>query len=487
MEFEADRMTGLQLTDDKVVLPERDVILEEAKPARRQQSARASRRADRRRALSQQSLRQADNRLASRDGAAHAATTPSASTGASTGPNDAVVVIAGDVEPEQVLALAKETYGKVERNANIMPRHRPQEPPPVAARSLTWPIRASSSRSSQRDYLVPSFATAKRGESEALEVLAHIVGAGSNSRLYRALVVDKQIAVAAGAWYDSFCPRHERNSASTPRRGRASRCRDLEKAIDAVMAEVIAKGVTAEELERSKTKLIADAVYTQDSQASMARWYGSALTTGATVNDVNHWPDRIRAVTADQVQQAARKWLDHAALGHRLPDQRHQPAGGETLMIRPIFAAIALRPSGARRPPASRHDHRADRQPVRHQGLAGARTHGAAGRAQLLRSTAARPRTIPTRPAPPISPPTCSTRAPAISTARPFTSGWRATPSSCRFSVGRDYFRGSLRTLNEHRDEAFDLLGLALTEAALRRRRGRARAQPGTGRPAARD
>jgi zinc protease len=73
---------------------------------------------------------------------------------------------------------------------------------------------------------------------------------------------------------------------------------------------VIEKGVTAEELERAKTRLIADAVYAQDNQASMARWYGTALTTGGSVNDVKNWPDRIRAVTAEQVQDAARQWLD---------------------------------------------------------------------------------------------------------------------------------------------------------------------------------
>jgi zinc protease len=84
----------------------------------------------------------------------------------------------------------------------------------------------------------------------------------------------------------------------------------LEAETDAIVVEVIAKGVTAEELERAKTRLIADAVYALDNQASMARWYGTALTTGASVNDVKNWPDRIRAVTAEQVQDAARQWLD---------------------------------------------------------------------------------------------------------------------------------------------------------------------------------
>jgi zinc protease len=241
------------------------------------------------------------------------------------GPNGAVVVIAGDVEPEQVLALAMETYGKIERNNNIMPRLRALEPPPVAARRLTMADARTEQPVVQRDYLVPSFATAERGESQTLELLAHIVGAGTNSRLYRALVVDKQIAVAAGGWYDSFSLGMSKFGVyASPRPGVT--LPDIEKAIDAVLAEVIAKGVTAEELERSKTKLIADAVYTHDSQAGMARWYGSALTTGATVNDVNHWPDRIRAVTVDQVQQAARKWLDlrRSVTGYLIKDNSPQ-------------------------------------------------------------------------------------------------------------------------------------------------------------------
>ncbi|MGA8977145.1 MAG: insulinase family protein, partial [Pseudolabrys sp.] len=158
-------------------------------------------------------------------------------------------------------------------------------------------------------YLVPSFATSKRGESMALEVLAHILGSGSNSRLYRGLVVDKQVAVAANAWYDaSTLDLSKFAIGGSPRPGVT--LTQLEAETDAIVVEVIAKGVTAEELERAKTRLIADAVYALDNQASMARWYGTAMTTGASVNDVKNWPDRIRAVTAEQVQDAARQWLD---------------------------------------------------------------------------------------------------------------------------------------------------------------------------------
>jgi zinc protease len=232
-------------------------------------------------------------------------------------PNDAVVIIAGDVEPKEALKFAEDTYGKIARHANILPRHRPQEPPQVAVRSLTLADGRVEQPMLQRIYLAPSFATAKPGQSEALEVLAHILGGGSNSRLYRTLVVDKGVAVMAGTGYDSSTLDMSKFGLfGTPRPGVT--LPQIESEIDAVIADVIAHGVTAEELERSKTKMVADAVYAQDNQATMARWYGSALMTGATVDDVRKWPERIRAVSAAQVQDAARTWLDkrHSVTGY---------------------------------------------------------------------------------------------------------------------------------------------------------------------------
>jgi zinc protease len=232
-----------------------------------------------------------------------------------------VDVIAGDVDTAHARALAEESYGKVPRHSAMGPRVRAQEPPPVAVRSLTLADARVEMPTLQREYLVPSFATGKRGESEALEVLAHILGSGSNSRLYRALAVEKQVAVVAEAWYDSSALDLSKFGVyGSPRPGIT--LPELEVEIDAVVAQLIDKGVTQEELERTKTLLIADAVYAQDNQASMARWYGTALTTGGSVNDVRHWPDRIRAVTADQVRDAARQWLDkrRSATGYLIKD-----------------------------------------------------------------------------------------------------------------------------------------------------------------------
>ena len=84
----------------------------------------------------------------------------------------------------------------------------------------------------------------------------------------------------------------------------------IEAAIDAVVAKVAESGITTAELDRAKTRLIADTVYAEDNQSTMARWYGAALTSGGSVEKVTSLPARMRAVTIEAVQNAARTWLD---------------------------------------------------------------------------------------------------------------------------------------------------------------------------------
>jgi zinc protease len=224
-------------------------------------------------------------------------------------PNNAILVIAGDVDAAEVKTLAEATYGKVARVTEIAPRQRPREPEPSALRTVMLSDPRVTQPSLQRSYLVPSVATAKTGEAEALEVLANVLGTGSNSRLYRTLVVDKNLAVNAGAWYQGSALDDTRFTVHGTPRPQVT-LSQLEDAIDAVITEVAEKGVTPEEIERAKTRLVADTIYAQDNQATLARWYGVALTTGSTVEDVQSWPDRIRMVKAEQVQDAARRWLD---------------------------------------------------------------------------------------------------------------------------------------------------------------------------------
>jgi zinc protease len=307
MEFEADRMTGLTLTDD-AVLPERDVVLEEYNQrvannpgARLGEEMQAALYLNHPYGRPIIGWRHEIEQLNREDALAFYQRFYT--------PNNAVLVIAGDVSAEEVKALADRIYGPVPRRAEIAPRQRPQEPEQRSVRVVTYADPRVEQSSVQRNYLVPSAATAKRGESEALDVLAHVLGSGSNSRLYRALVAEQGIAVSAGAWYQSASLDPTRFGLyASPRPG--VELPQLEQALDQVVAEFADKGVTADELERAKTRLIADAVYAQDSQSTLARWYGTALTTGSKVEDVKTWPDRIRAVTATEVRDAARAWLD---------------------------------------------------------------------------------------------------------------------------------------------------------------------------------
>src|ERR1700731_3543065 len=118
-------------------------------------------------------------------------------------PNNAVVIVVGDVSAEQVKADAEATYGKVAQRAENNPRQHPMEPVQEAPRTVTLADSRVEQPRVTRNYLVPSDTTAKPGESEALDVLANILGSGANSRLYRTLVVDKGIALNAGADYSS--------------------------------------------------------------------------------------------------------------------------------------------------------------------------------------------------------------------------------------------------------------------------------------------
>ena len=181
--------------------------------------------------------------------------------------------------------------------------------------------------SHQRVYLVPSYATAAPGEAEALELLGHLLGGGQTSLLYRKLVVEQKVAVMAGSYYMGTALDDTRFWVYAMPSPDVS-LEDLDTAVCAVVAEVAEKGVDEADLARAKTRLIADAVYAQDSQATLARWYGAALTTGTSVEDVRQWPSRIDAVNAEDIRLACAKWLDarRSVTGFLLPQAPAQAA-----------------------------------------------------------------------------------------------------------------------------------------------------------------
>jgi len=307
MALEADRITGLVLTDD-VVRPELNVVLEEQNMrVANNPAARLGEQMDRALYLNHPygrpviGWRPEIEQLNREDALAFYRRFYS--------PNNAVVVVAGDITAEEVKADAEATYGKIADRAETNPRHRPMEPLQEAPRTVTLADIRVEQPSVSRDYLVPSENSAKPGESEALEVLAHVLGSGENCRLYRGLVVEQGLALNASASYAGTAVDYAKFAIfGAPKPGVS--LPQLEAAIDGILAEVVAHGVSSDELDRAKTRLIAEAVYAEDNQATLARWYGAALATGRTVEGVRAWPERIRAVTAEAVQNAARTWLD---------------------------------------------------------------------------------------------------------------------------------------------------------------------------------
>jgi zinc protease len=308
MEFEADRMTGLILKDENV-LPERDVVLEEYNmrvannpEARLNEQIMAALYLNHPYGRPVIGWHQEIEKLDREDALAFYRRFYA--------PNNAILVIAGDVEVKDVRPMVEETFGKVQPQPAIpATRIRPQEPEPVAPRTVTLADPHVEQPTVKRFYLAPSATTAAPGEAAALDVLAQLMGSGSNSYLYRALVVDRPLAVSASASYQgtSLDPSQFSISAS-PRPGVEFAA--VEQIIDSVIADVAQNPVRSEDLERVKTQLIAEAVYAQDNQATMARWYGGGLTSGLSVEDIRSWPDRIRAVTADQIRAVAQRWLD---------------------------------------------------------------------------------------------------------------------------------------------------------------------------------
>ena len=223
-------------------------------------------------------------------------------------PANATLVVAGDVTGPEVRALAEKYYGVLKNTAKVNPRKRTQEPEPIAARRVIMRDKRVTSPTWMREYLTVSYATAGKGEAEALDILAQILGEGSTSRLYKALVIKGKTASSAGAWYSG-------NSLDSGTFGvygipaNGGNVAAVEKQIDAVLADILKNGVTAGELARAKKILNADSVYSLDSQSKLANIFGLSVSTGQTVSDVLEWNDRISAVTLEDVRKAAAKVL----------------------------------------------------------------------------------------------------------------------------------------------------------------------------------
>jgi len=236
-------------------------------------------------------------------------------------PNDAVLIIAGDVTAEQAKKLAEKYYGPVPSKPDATRKARPQEPEQRADRR----IERSDPRVAQpvlvRTTLAPERNAGDQKQAAALSVLAELLaGSPQTSVLARDLVLTGK-ALYVDAAYDGLTVDPTTFGLSlVPGPGVSNE--DAEAALDAALQKFLEDGPDAQQLERVKTQIRASRIYAQDSAHGRAYDYGQGLSIGLGIEDVNDWPDILGAVTADEVRAAAKLVLDNPAsvTGWLLPE-----------------------------------------------------------------------------------------------------------------------------------------------------------------------
>ncbi len=227
-------------------------------------------------------------------------------------PNNATLVVAGDVDPTEVIEMARQYYGPLVPSELVPPKPR-REVKQLGPRQVV--VRAPAKVPYMlMGFPAPTVATAEEGwEPYALEVLAYVLDGGDSARFSKRLVRGTEIAASAGAGYDLY----DRLQTlflleGVPADGHTME--ELKTALLTELEEVQQNPVSAEELMRVKAQVVAASVFEQDSVFYQAMQMGKLETIGLGWQEVDRYEEEIRKVTAEQVQAVARKYLDLARL-----------------------------------------------------------------------------------------------------------------------------------------------------------------------------
>jgi zinc protease len=318
MRLEADRMTGLVLGDN-VLLPERDVVLEERRMRVDNEPA----------ALLGEQLNAAlflhhpygnptigwENEIRRLDTADALAFYREWYM-----PNNVILVVAGDIGTAEVHRLAEQYFAPIPSRP-VPARAWVGEPRHQAAMRLEMKSARVAHPRWQRSYLAPSYRSGAQAQAYPLQVLAEILGGGASSRLYKSLVLDRDMALAAGAHYSpSAIDLTTFGVYAAPKPGVA--VGDLEAAVEAELNRLLRDGVDPQEVQRAKERMQASSVYARDSLSGPPNIIGAALAIGQGLDEVEAWPDRIGEVSPADIDAAARAVLveRNSATGVLLPE-----------------------------------------------------------------------------------------------------------------------------------------------------------------------
>ncbi len=304
MRMESDRMKNIQLGPEEI-LTERDVIIEErnqrvenSAAALFREQMNAAQYLNHRYGVPIIGWRHEMPELTLEDALSYYGTYYS--------PNNAILVVAGDVMPDEVKALAEHYYGAIPANPDLPERIRAQEPEQMAERRMVFEDARVARPYVARSYLAPERDSGAQEEAAALTMLAEILGGGVTSVMTEKLQFESQVAVQSGAWYgglsldDTTFTLYVVPTAGVP-------LQQAEDAMDQVIADFLEDGIDAEQLDRIRMQIRASLIYEQDNVGTIANEYGRALAQGLTVEDVRAWPGILQAVTAEEIMAAAKR------------------------------------------------------------------------------------------------------------------------------------------------------------------------------------
>jgi len=224
--------------------------------------------------------------------------------------NNAILVVAGDVKPDEVKALAEQYYGVIPAEENLPERLRPEEPPQRAERRITYTDPRVSQPYLSRSYLAPERNSGAQKEAAALTYLAELLGGSPfTSVLGQALQFDSQTAIFTGAYYDGSAL-DDGTFTLTVAPSVGVNLSDAEAAMDASIAAFLATDIDPARLESIRTQMRASEIYALDNVEGLANRYGAALAQSLTIQDVQDWPQVLQDVTEADIKAVAAKVLN---------------------------------------------------------------------------------------------------------------------------------------------------------------------------------
>ncbi|MGV6811263.1 MAG: M16 family metallopeptidase [Brevirhabdus sp.] len=225
-------------------------------------------------------------------------------------PNNAILVVAGDVTPDEVKRLAETHYGPLAPTEGLTKRARPAEPPQIAERRIPFSDPRVAQPYVARSYLMPERDAGNQEEAAALTILAELLGGNAaTSFMGKSLQFDTQTAIYTAAFYSGKS--YDDTSFGlivVPSEGVT--LAEAETAMDDTIRAFIEAGVDRDALARIKQQIHASQIYERDSLRGQAHLYGEALTQGLTIADIDAWPDILAAVDEPAILAAAKRLLD---------------------------------------------------------------------------------------------------------------------------------------------------------------------------------